>query len=803
MKKILTILAAAAIAVTAAAQNSAVQTKLNVPTYKGRMGLYSFTNPSDATLREVGKHVSAVAMPTKAQTMKMLKAAMAQRPSARLKSAAAPSIVERYATANYTSKDTLLWEGFEDWDGETFNKRPASWAHKSNCEELLTTADLGPTWMQYRTDGYYVPYAIEGDVVLVCLYGEEQRSEDGTLIADAPNQDEWVVSPTVSGIQSTNFLSFDLCYTPIYTYLTWQDEEPKLDLENPVYDTEVLVTTSTRTASFNEDTYTKVFKLSEIVDEMIKGEDLTDSATLVNLMSMRWQHFRIPLKDFDGKNIRVAFRYKGKMGGAVMLDAVRISDMLPVAKFARPEGSFYFGFSDDAHLSYSKNVLMPAYELSHWTNYSNEDATSFLWNYEAYGDKGSSTEVDLVMPPLQPGSILWPELTAYGDYRSDKYNGGCVVNAVQGTQVSESGVAKVGGNGVLSYPDGSTLNFGLGNFDPTRLYWLGELGGGNYAFGTGGGNYWAQYTNYQYNLVYGIANVFDTPEAPYVFNSVFVPVGDFLNLGANIACTVYRGKELENGAIEITDEVLAQTTSMTETSAGGGYILKFDFDDILLIEDAIAISVTGLDDQNLIAFAPLTQALNHDSNTGYAFVILKNQSSGGTWWCEIASALSAVEGAGNMEVSHCIGMNAVFPYLHSNDGNLFEASVAGETKSFDIDSFWYPTKKDESDINGWTIECAESWISTEVNIDDEQHKASLKIVAQPLPAGEKGRYAEVSLKALGCEEIIIVTQGDVTAVEGVEAVTGAESKLEYTLGGAVARKGYKGVTVKNGKKILK
>lgn len=791
---------------TATAQPSAVQTNLNKPTYKGRLGLHNVLNPSDAMLREMNKHVSCVPVPTKAQTAKMLREAMAKRPSAAVKNAkASASIVERYSAASYTSQDTLLWESWEGWTGEKYNQRPSNWAWKSNCESYLSETDLGPTWMQYAPDGYAIPYATDGQDVLVCLYGEPQYAPDSTILAPAPDQDEWIVSPTVSGIKATNYLSFDLCFTPLYTYLTWEGDEPKIDLDNIIYETEVMITTSTRTASFDEKNYTKVMKLSDVVNDMLKDADLKDSATLANLLTMRWQHFKLPLKEYDGKNIRIAFRYKGKMGGAVMLDAVRVSDMLPVAMYDKAEGSMYLGFSDEAYLNYSKNTLMPAYVASQWTNYSNVDSENFLWSYETGEEKGSSTERDLIMPPLAPGSMYWPELVSASGARNDMFNGGTTVYAAQGTVKSDHGIAMIGGNASVNYEGGQTLNFGVGNFDPTKLYWMGEIGSQQYAFGTGSGYFWAQMTGNTYNAVNGIANIYDAPASPYLFNTVTLPMGDYFNVGSdNLACTVFLARELEDGSMEITDEVLGQTTTSSFTEAGGGYILKFEFSNIMTINSPIAISITGIDDDNVISFGPLTQALNHDNQKGYSFVILKNQSTGGVWWAEIAGALTSVEGTGNMLVSHCMGMNAVFPYLHSNDGNLFEASTAGETKNFDIDTFWYPKKQDEKDVlNGWTIDSPASWISTEIIIDDQQQKAFLKITAQALPAGEKGRYAEVKILAAGCEEVIAVAQGDITSVETLQTADKALQHTEYTLDGRVADKGYKGVTVKNGKKIIK
>lgn len=804
MKRTILGIAATVIAMTTSAQTAVMQPQLKTPAYQGRLGMQHVLNPSDAQLRELGKRIGSVSMPTKAQTAAMIKKAIATAPSsARGKRGTAKDVDVMMSKAAYSPADTLLWESWEGWDG-SFNWRPTTWGHQSNFDpETYISEAIGmcPTWMGFETDGYYLPYATDGRNILLCMYGEEIYGADGTtVIAPAPQQDEWMVSPTASSIQETNFLSFDLAFSPLYTHLFVENDEPKIDMEKIAYDVEVLVTTSTRGTSFDESKYTKIFKLSDLVDDMMRDADLSDEATLAQLMNMRWQHYKISLKEFAGSNIRVAFRYKGTKGGAVLLDAVRVSDMLPVALYDRPEGSFYYGFSDDARLLYAKEVLMPAYTPSVWTNYSNQDVESYVWRYNVNGESGTSEEKDLTLPACSPSIITWPTLQANAGLRSDEYCGASDVLTNGNPVHSNNGRAKVGGDAVIQYGEES-VNFTLGNYDPTKQFWLGQISAANnvYAFGSNSGAFWAELTDYKYNAVSGIANVYDAPAAPYIFNNVMLPLGDFFNLGAELVCTVYEAKELENGGIEVTDNVLGQATCVESIKVKDGDILSFVFDNIMTIETPIAIKISGFDNPNILSIAPLSQALNHDSGKGYAFVLLKNQSTGGEWWCEIAGALAALEGSGNMEISHCIGMNAVFPYMHSNDGDEFKPSVEGEKKSFDISSYWYPEKLDEQDqLNGWTIECSDSWVKADKTIDMEAQKASVNITASPMPAGLLGRVATVTVKGYACETTITVTQGSPVDFiagdandDGTVSVADIVDTANYILGNTPARFNYR------------
>lgn len=820
MNKILTTIIASAMSLSMSAQGVPSHAYLN-NMYKGKFGLHQVRNLSDAQIDEINKHAHNHALPTKAETAKMFQQALASRPSKAKAQKANPNIVERYSAANYSAADTLMFDSWESWildvnEGTTqgdFNWRPSTWLHKSNLNaDTYISEERGdcPTWMCFWPDGYYVPYATDGHAVMLCMAGNEVKGSDGeTVVAPAPEQDEWIASPVVSNVQATNFLSFDLAYTPIFSHL-FADEDNKLDLTRLAYDVEVFVTTSTRGTTINESNYTCIFKLSDIVDEMLKDIDINDETALTTLRALRWQHFKVSLADYAGQNIRVAFRYKGKMAGNIMLDAVRVSDMLPVAMFEKPEGSFYFGFSTDARLNFNKFALMPAYTDMKWKNYSNDDVDAFAWRYNVNGESGTSSDRDLIMSAVGPGQITWPTLQANAGLRADEYKGGTDVD-VNGTIMhSDAGLAQVGGGGIIDYGDGQSFDFGVGTFDATKLYWHGELqpGSNMYIFGTGSSSFWAAMTNYEYNSVAGIANVFEKPAAPYVFNRVTLPLGAWSNWGADIVCTVYEAKELPGGGLEITDNVLGQVTANNATTIPGGgiFMLAFNFPNVMTIDTPICISITGLDNANLFDFTPLTQALNHDNNMGYSFVILKNQGTGREWWCEIAGMLAAFEGAGNMQVSHAIGMNAIFPYLHSNDGDVFNASADGETKSFDINSYWYPEKKDAQSLDGWTVECSDSWVKATKTIDNVAKKGGIDITTEALPAGMTGRTATVTIKALGCEETITVVQGEASGINGINSDVLQRANGAYTISGqrinsANAKNGL--FIVKKGNKFVK
>ncbi len=751
LRKILLGVSAVMLGLSANAQSLSMQ---NANRYNRPLGLNNVRNLPDNQLQKIGEHVTANAYPTRAAAKQMLKSAKA---TARRKVAGA--VAPKSVAANYQASDTIFWESFEGWDGNTMPWLPESpnkWTTKSNIADLTPYLQDGncPTWTSYKGDGYYVPYSTDADNMLVCMFGTEVMSADGkTVIAPAPKQDEWIISPSINGINKTNYLSFDICYAPWNTHFFIEGEEEKFDANRIAYDVEVLVTSNTRTISYDSADYTQVYKLSEEVDKEIAGVDLDDDEAIGQLMYMNWHHIQIPLTDYDGKNIRVAIRYTGTKGASILIDAIRVSDLLPIAKYDIPQGAFYYGFSEKANLFNTKIALVPAFQPLTWQNYSNEDAKSFAWSYISNGEQATSTDKDLLMPAQKPTALVdMPVLTASSSERNNKFNGAYY---------------KVGGNAHYSY-SGPGMSFEgdfyVGNFDPTKEFWTGQINANPanpiYAFGTGGGAFYGELSNYYYNAVDGIGNFYEKPASPYVFSSVMLPLGDFFNLGATLACTIYK-VENEN---TITDEVIAQATVKTGQQIAGGWFLIFDFDRPLVIDDAIFILIDGFNNSNLMTLAPLSQAFNHDSGKSYAFVKL-NTSEGKFAIVDVANLISGVGGGGNMNVSHCMGMNAVFPYVNSVEGDVFTVADAGEAKSFNIESYWEP-----KDL---TISASDSWIKAETIVNEVEHTLAVKITADALDSGVKGRSGTVKIEGLGCSQTILVLQGE--EVTGIKSVASTDN----------------------------
>lgn len=718
-----------------------------------RVGLSHKLNLSKSDIKSIGEACTPYGYPS----MDKVAAALNGRniSSAKSRIATAGNIAPATRTS-YTEADTILWESFEEWD-ESFNWMPSDWTEFS-ASENTTSASTGynTTWQVFQTDGYYAPYATDGQYVAMVQYGYDMYDEDSTLIQTAPEQDEWIVSPAITDIQESNFLIFDLAYAPISLHLFYENNEEAIDFERTSFDIEVLVTTSARRPSNDESTYTSVFKLSEIVKQQI-DEAIKDSTKMAALMNFKWNHFALPLKDFTGENIRVAFRYKGKEGGTTLLDAVRVSDKLPIANYATPAGSFFYGFSTNGLLiTEAKYSLLPADRKSVWKNMSNNDSETFEWTYALPEDletlNGKSTERDLVIPANRAsGFYKMPELTASTLKRSDTDN--------------IEGMYKFGGNSAFDDGNGGTVLLGMTNWDPTKSYWWGQITDGKYLFGTGAEVFFGQ-TEGLTGKVTGVANYYDKPTSPYVLTSVWLPLYKCQSLSKNLRfnCTIYRVETEEDGTTIITDEVIANTYTTAgnvSLTSNGIYFMTFNFDEPVIVDEAVMIYIDGFQQKNILEIAPFAQPLPHDSDINYALLSLETTNSSYILY-PLEGLITNADGIGNAKSSFCIHSNAIYPYLYSVDGYTFEAPDAGGNKTFTCDTYFSP--------EDWTIEGMPEWATLEKTLDEATGTVALKFTAEALPSGTEGRSANVKITSLCNDITFTILQGSaITGIQGVDS----------------------------------
>ncbi len=734
------------------------QANLNVSNY--RVGLSHKLKFTDDDIQAMGEKCTPYGLPTIKQTVE---AVNSYNTTVFSKSRTAKSVAEAATRGAYVAADTVMWESFESWDGSAFNYIPEGWTEFAASDSYVK-ADYGynPTWSVYQTDGYNAPYATDGQYVGMISYGYDLYDEDSVLVQAAPEQDEWLVSSAVSAIASTHYLSFNLGYSPISMHYFMNGADFDVDFTRKSFDLEILVTTSTRRPSNDVADYVSVFKLSDVIANEIK-EVGTDSVSISKLMSFTWHSFNLPLKQFAGEDIRVAFRYTGKNGGTVLLDAVRVSDLLPMAKYAVPEGAFFYGFSQEHYVvgqQQASAVLLPADRQSVWMNTSNSDSRTYEWAYFQDGDadsvpSGVFKEKNLVLPAHNACEMMYmPILTATGENRSNEF--------------TKTGVFKYGGNTAMTYGDIAVVH-GAGNYDLTKGHWTAPLDGSNsrFLFGTGSESFWTQHNSNLTGKVTGVANWYEQPASPYIISRIWLPLAQFNSVTTNIKfnCTIYKCRINDEGILETTDEVIANTSttskSVKENQVNGSYNMVFDFENPVVIDQPVLIYIDGFQNTNLLTIAPLAQALGHDSGVNYALISLETKNKS-YWMAPLENIITNADGVGNAATSFCISSNAVYPYLYSKEGYAFAAENAGGEKTFECDTYFAP--------DTWTVEGMPAWAKFDKIVDEATSSVKVKFTVEALPADVTGRSANVKVVSECNEMTFTLLQGDkAVAIEGVDA----------------------------------
>ena len=208
---------------------------------------------------------------------------------------------------------TLLYEDFEAWDGETSAWLPEGWTKQVTNAEQEAMEDGRFTWhVDTKHPQQTIPNAIEGSKFAIVYYANT-TDENGKKVDLA--QDEWLISPVVRLGEDAR-LDFYLGYSPLFLFdlnnenINWG----AMDFVNRKPSTTLKVMVSADGGEWQE--------VYDVYDEW-SGE--TFSTLFNSCFDSSYHPVEIPLSDFAGKEVQVAFRFVGKFGNTMEIDAVCIS----------------------------------------------------------------------------------------------------------------------------------------------------------------------------------------------------------------------------------------------------------------------------------------------------------------------------------------------------------------------------------------------------------------------------------------------------------------------------------------------
>lgn len=660
------------------------------------------------------------------------------------------------------ASDATFFEGFEGYDGETADWVPADWqdvskndpahVYDENADQNLTWRVEGDSYFNSAYEGEYYAY-------ISVAYPDYVTTFTGE------SQDEWLISPSITP-KDGDYLSFYLSYSPAFTLINLNSEYPySFDAKNSSL--AVMISTD------GGENWTSVWDVSDEAKKLTEDELWDDASS----WSRPYYPFLISLKEYAGKQIKLAFRYYGDNGESMCLDNVTVGEVTPVAKVTSPDAVFSIGFAKEGYmLNNNKTVQLAPYKTPlTWTN-SSELYESAAWTYVDPEDETTENTVESVnfdAPAYGFTQVAPPSLVT-------------TIGAQQSEAVTTADAVQYGGS-VMASTGTSYVTF-----DPAMYnyadYIAGKAGfttvsGGCYSMGAEANATWSGENMLGADCtVNGLGFYVPQPASPYTLSSVWFDIyNETLSAQSTLKAEVYKVtsdgfEKVAGGTAEVTASVSGQSFGMavvelekqvgelTETSP-----LYVDYPILVKLTADLAegdsfdfvISYNSTEDYDCESYIIL-QKTDSESESFYYLDVLALGDEGQYHPCGISG-----------------GIGASYAWLRS-DEDSYGAPAAGGSKSFALDSYYYLYSSGEANFEIQTLEdgykgddAENGWYDVVISEDEE-----LTITVDALPDGVDVRSSSFKVVINGVEKTYWVAQRSEASVATLTGAAKASAKVE-------------------------
>lgn len=467
----------------------------------------------------------------------------------------------------------------------------------------------------------------------------------------------------------------------------------------------------------------------------------------------------VNISKYVGKNIKIAFRYYGINGESMMLDDVKVGEATPTAAATAPNAVFPIGFSLEGYnlSDASGNVLnlaLAPYKTSlEWTNVS-PAFESCTWTYpDEEGNETTSSSKNLEAPEYGFGQYDAPSLvTKIGSKTSD------AVKLYDAVQYGGSVMIKNGDN---------YMSFDAAMYDLNRLVSekakFSLAGDGVFGMGATSDATWNQLLKTEGMKVTGMGMFIPQPAAPYTLSS------------ANAAVYYTAGKLTDKSQLKATVykvEDDGSFTAMAEGYCSPSEIYKADDKSYPKAVFYFEREIDGLPTQaELFVDYPIVIQFSADLAEGEEFDFVNAFDSApdevennvyvffndaeGTRKMINTTALSFEDG------SAAAGLYASFDATYSwlrSDEDAFEAKPAGESKTFDLDSYYNLVNSKGEDLATATGEGLGDWYTVSFANGSGTEPAKMTVAVSALPEGIDVRSSYFDVEVFGMKKRFYVAQ---------------------------------------------
>lgn len=641
-------------------------------------------------------------------------------------------------------ENATLFEGFESYEGLTSRGWvPEGWSQESKTNPPHVAPEGKGTclvWEATKGDGFTSAYS--------GTYVERVQVSMADFTADpitfAEQQDEWLITKAITP-KTGDYLTFQLCYSPCFTLL--DETTMKFTAVNNIL--EVLVTTD------DGKTWEKVWDVLDDARSYTEDELWDDGRSFVR----PYHPMLVNISKYVGKNIKIAFRYYGINGESMMLDDVKVGEATPTAAVTAPNAVFPIGLSLEGYnlSDGSGNVLnlaLAPYKTSlEWTNVS-PAYESCTWTYpDEEGNETTSSSKNLEAPEYGFAQYDAPSLvTKIGSKTSDAAK---LYDAVQ-----------YGGSVMIRNGD-SYLSFDAAMYDLNRLVSkkakFSLARDGVFGMGATSDATWNQLLKTEGMKVTGMGMFIPQPAAPYTLSSanavVYYTAGKLTDK-SQLKATVYKVED--DGSF----------TAMAEGYCSPSEIYKADDKSYPKAVFYFEREIDGLPTQaELFVDYPIVIQFSADLAEGEEFDFVNAFDSApdevennvyvffndaeGTRKMVNTTALSFTDG------SAAAGLYASFDATYSwlrSDEDAFEAKPAGESKTFDLDSYYNLVNSKGENLATATGEGLGDWYTVSFANGSDTEPAKMTVTVNALPEGTDVRSSYFDVEVFGMMKRFYVAQ---------------------------------------------
>lgn len=641
-------------------------------------------------------------------------------------------------------ENATLFEGFESYEGLTSRGWiPEGWSQESKTNPPHVAPEGKGTclvWEATKGDGFTSAYS--------GTYVERVQVSMADFTADpitfAEQQDEWLITKAITP-KTGDYLTFQLCYSPCFTLL--DETTMKFTAVNNIL--EVLVTTD------DGKTWEKVWDVLDDARSYTVDELWDDGRSFVR----PYHPMLVNISKYVGKNIKIAFRYYGINGESMMLDDVKVGEATPTAAVTAPNAVFPIGLSLEGYnlSDGSGNVLnlaLAPYKTSlEWTNVS-PAYESCTWTYpDEEGNETTSSSKNLEAPEYGFAQYDAPSLvTKIGSKTSDAAK---LYDAVQ-----------YGGSVMIRNGD-SYLSFDAAMYDLNRLVSkkakFSLARDGVFGMGATSDATWNQLLKTEGMKVTGMGMFIPQPAAPYTLSSanavVYYTAGKLTDK-SQLKATVYKVED--DGSFTAMAEGYCSPSEIYKADdksyPKAVFYFEREIDGLptqaeLFVDYPIVIQFSAnlAEGEEFDFVNAFDSAPKEVENNVYVFF---NDASGTRKMID-TTALSFEDG------SAAAGLYASFDATYSwlrSDEDAFEAKPAGESKTFDLDSYYNLVNSKGENLATATGEGLGDWYTVSFANGSDTEPAKMTVTVNALPEGTDVRSSYFDVEVFGMMKRFYVAQ---------------------------------------------